>query len=179
MTGKIQRAELDGSEVEDLVTEGLNFPADIALDPARASMYWVEGLRLRRARLDGTNVEDLLTLPPSASFLALTLDRLRAKVYSSISISFPFTGILSRFDLDGSEPEFLLLASANAVAADPARAKLYLTTSATEFSSSQVQRVNLDGSDREILVTLPGSAQGIALDPALAPLTSTGRIRVK
>ena len=33
-TAKIQRASLDGSNVEDLVTSGLGYPEDIALDVA-------------------------------------------------------------------------------------------------------------------------------------------------
>ena len=38
-TGKIQRATLDGSNIEDLVT-GLDYPASIALDIAGGHMYW-------------------------------------------------------------------------------------------------------------------------------------------
>ena len=60
---KIQRANLDGSGVEDLV-EGLDFPYDIALDVAAGQMYWTDfGItgteKTKRANLDGSEVEDL------------------------------------------------------------------------------------------------------------------------
>ncbi len=60
VAGKIQRANLDGSEVEDLVT-GLSEPQGIALDVAGGKMYWAEVggvLKIRRADLDGSGVED-------------------------------------------------------------------------------------------------------------------------
>ena len=40
-TGKILRANLDGSEVEDVIS-GLNTPWDIALDPDGGKIYWTE-----------------------------------------------------------------------------------------------------------------------------------------
>ena len=39
---KIQRANLDGSNVEDLITSGLTKPLGIALDVLGGKMYWVE-----------------------------------------------------------------------------------------------------------------------------------------
>ena len=39
---KIQRANLDGSGVEDLVTSGLSNPFGIALDVAGGKMYWTD-----------------------------------------------------------------------------------------------------------------------------------------
>ncbi len=50
--GKIQKANLEGSGVEDLVT-GLSEPQGIALDVAGGKMYWVEvgsALKIRRDR---------------------------------------------------------------------------------------------------------------------------------
>ena len=41
-TGKIQRADLDGSNVEDIVT-GLNAPFGVALDAAGGKIYWPVG----------------------------------------------------------------------------------------------------------------------------------------
>ena len=41
-TDKIQRANLDGSNVEDLVTTGLSGPRGIALDLANGKMYWAD-----------------------------------------------------------------------------------------------------------------------------------------
>ena len=65
---KIYRANLDGSNVEDLVTtrsKKYAGPTDIALDVGKGKMYWTEGktsagytAKIRRANLDGSNVED-------------------------------------------------------------------------------------------------------------------------
>ena len=63
VTDKIQRANLDGSNVEDLVTTGLSDPDGIALDVAGGKIYWTDTLtdKIQRANLDGSNVEDLVT----------------------------------------------------------------------------------------------------------------------
>ena len=60
---KIQRANLDGSNVEDLVTTGLISPIGIAVDVVRRKLYWTDNLthKIQRANLDGTNIEDILT----------------------------------------------------------------------------------------------------------------------
>ncbi len=62
-TDKIQRANLDGSHVEDLVTGGLDKPNGLALDVSGGKMYWTDAgaNKIQRANLDGSNVEDLLT----------------------------------------------------------------------------------------------------------------------
>ena len=55
VTDKIQRANLDGSNVEDLVTAGLSDPDGIALDVAGGKIYWTDTLtdKIQRANLDG------------------------------------------------------------------------------------------------------------------------------
>ena len=58
------RANLDGSNVEDLVAPVSGVQAHgIALDLVGGKMYWTEGRRgtIQRANFDGTNVEDLVT----------------------------------------------------------------------------------------------------------------------
>ena len=62
-TEKIQRANLDGSNVEDLVTQGLSSPRGIALDVEGGKMYWTDSGtdKIQRANLDGSNIEDLVT----------------------------------------------------------------------------------------------------------------------
>jgi hypothetical protein len=61
-TGKIQRAKLDATGVQDLVTTGLTHPGEIALDVAGGMMYWTDAgsSKIQRANLDGTSVEDLI-----------------------------------------------------------------------------------------------------------------------
>ena len=62
---KIQRANLDGSNVETLLTfeNFLRVPRGIALDVAGGKMYWTDATRdrIRRANLDGSSPEALVT----------------------------------------------------------------------------------------------------------------------
>ena len=59
---KIRRANLDGTNVEDLVTTGFAAVAHgIVLDVSAGKMYWTDGGKIRRANLDGSNVEDAIT----------------------------------------------------------------------------------------------------------------------
>jgi len=76
-TGKIQRANLDGSAVEDLVTTSVIEPVRIALDLRAGKMYWTEAspadFMISRANLDGTGLEFLITGLTSPSGIALEL----------------------------------------------------------------------------------------------------------
>ena len=75
--GKIKRANLDGSNVEGLITglrrsTGLENLRSLALDVGSGKMYWTDwhydsdtesynNSKIQRANLDGSNVEDLIT----------------------------------------------------------------------------------------------------------------------
>jgi low density lipoprotein receptor-related protein 5/6 len=54
--GKIQRVNLDGTGLQDLVTTGLRFPRGMAVDDSGGKMYWMDGgtLKVHRANLDGS-----------------------------------------------------------------------------------------------------------------------------
>ena len=62
-TDKIQRSNLNGSVVSDLVATGLSNPRGIALDAAGGKLYWTDkGTdKIQRSNLDGSGVEDLVT----------------------------------------------------------------------------------------------------------------------
>lgn len=59
---RIQRAKLDGTGVEELVT-ALQTPVSIAVDAAGGKMYWTDvgTHKIERSNLDGTGIEDLVT----------------------------------------------------------------------------------------------------------------------
>ena len=67
-THKIQRADLDGSNIETLITR-LDTPDGIALDVNRGKIYWTDeslwvgrgGGAIQRANLDGSDIETLIT----------------------------------------------------------------------------------------------------------------------
>ena len=58
---KISRANLDGTNLEDLVTTGLAIAHGIALDVSAGKMYWADQGKIQGANLDGSNVEDIIT----------------------------------------------------------------------------------------------------------------------
>ena len=63
-SGKLRRANLDGTGVEDFIT-GTTEPDHIAFDLTNSHIYWVSDFRgagkIKRANLDGSGVQDLIT----------------------------------------------------------------------------------------------------------------------
>ena len=147
ISDKIQRANLDGSNVEDLVTTGLRAPSDIALDLTEGKMYWMdqETDKIQRSNLDGSNVEDLITTLDYPSGLALDLTA--GKMYwTDLN-----TDKIQRSNLDGSNIEDLVtrgLTTPRGLALDIARGKMYWADHGTD----KIQRANLDGSEVQDLV---------------------------
>ena len=162
-TDKIQRADLDGSNVEDLVSgTGLNGPDGLALDVSGGKMYWtnVGTNKIQRADLDGSNVEDLVTSGLSVPY-GLALDVSGGKMYWTNRQ----TSKIQRADLDGSNVEDLLILSGLAfpgeLALDVSGGKMYWTNPGMD----KIQRANLDGSNVEDLVASGlNSPTGLALD---------------
>lgn len=158
--GTIQRANLDGSSVENLVATGAG-PQGIALDVTGGKMYWVEadGQKVRRANLDGSAVEDLVGSVGPAD---IALDVTGGKMYwTDVFV----TGKIQRANLDGSAVEDLITfgAARYGIALDVTGGKMYWTDQGNVI----IQRSNLDGSSVENLVTTGLSfPHGIALDLA-------------
>ena len=106
-TDKIQRANLNGTDVEDLVTTELPVPLGIALDVAGGKMYWTgtdDGAgKICRANLDGTGVEDLIAIGTSYlyCFDAIALDVAGGKMYWT-ECSYPAPKI-QRANLNGQK----------------------------------------------------------------------------
>ena len=65
LDGEIQRAYVDGSNIETLVTSvhGVRRLIDIDVDMLNRKMYWVNDDRnvIQRANLDGSHIEDVIT----------------------------------------------------------------------------------------------------------------------
>ena len=147
-TDRIQRANLDGSEIEDLVATGLNEPYGLALDLGEGKIYWTDwgSDRIQRANLDGSEVEDLVTGLNQPRGLALDLED--GRMY------WPDWGTdkIQRANLDGSEVEDLVtegLQTSQAIALDLDEGRMYWT----DYGTDKIQRAHLDGSQVEDLVT--------------------------
>ncbi len=172
-THKIQRADLDGSNVEDVVTRGLDTPVGLAVDVSAGKMYWsdMSTKKIQRADLDGSNVEDLVTSGLHTP-VWLALDASGGKMYWTDW----GTDRIQRADLDGSNVENLVVAgglnSPAGLVLDVSGGKMYWTDS----SADKIQRADLDGSNVEDLITSGfGSPSGLALDIASGKMYWTDR----
>lgn len=180
---RIQRANLDGSSVETLVTTEDGYPVTLALDPEDAKMYWMEyyysgGPRIRRADLDGTRAEDLVVAEDGwyedgwyHDMRSLLLDVRGGKMYWLAGLDWD---TIYRADLDGSDVEDLLSISYGAgfseiasLALDTTGRKMYWEERhwfrPSLAPSISNLRADLDGSNIEAIDVLP--PPGSAFDP--------------
>lgn len=163
----ILRADLDGSNLEKVVSTGLDAAFGIALDLSRRKIYWSHGNRISRVNLDGSNVEDLVTTGLRQA-VGLALHRRARKMYWADRAAKK----IQRSNLDGSNVEDLVttgLMDPWDVALDLGSAMIYWTDGGTH----KIQRANLDGSNIRGVVTGLETPSGIALDvPAPIPTIS-------
>ena len=158
IVGSIQRADLDGSGIEVLVSE-LDDPRGIALI-AGSKIYWADSGtgKIQAAGLDGSQVEDIVTGLDRPN--AIALDRGRSKIYWTDEDIIPYTrgpytngAAIQRSNLDGSHIENIATMhyTSGYLALDGGRSKIYWTNG-TDFYGT-IQRSNLDGSHIEHIVT--------------------------
>ena len=168
-TNRIQRANLDGSQRENLVYIRNSYPYDIALDVAGGKMYWTALGSIRRANLDGSRIEKLVSFVIGSDnwLYGIALDVAGGKMYWTAGRK------IQRANLDGSAVEDLVttgLSRLYGIALDVASDKMYWT------AGRKIQRANLDGSAVEDLVTTGLSrSYGIALDVASDKMYWTDR----
>ena len=101
-TVKIRCADLDGSNVQDLITMRDHYIGAIALDVAGGKIYWTHGGDIQRADLDGSNVQDLITTK-YYYIDAIALDVAGGKIYWT-----PAAEKIQCADLDGSNVQDLI-----------------------------------------------------------------------
>lgn len=162
--GKLQRSNLDGTDVEDLVDEFAQ--GGVAIHFASDKLYWVDSrnARIMRCELDGSNVEEVIATGLVQPF-GITIDQQDSKLYWTDAAQ----GKVLRADLHGSNIEEVVTMGSTTpigIAVDSGAGKLYWT----DMTDHNVQRANLDGSDQELLVTLSTSGldeiSSIAIDSA-------------
>ena len=161
---KIQRANLDGTDVEDIVT-ALKSLSGIAVDADGGKIYWTDRVtdKIQRANLDGTNIEDIVTTGLSyPSGIAVDVDG--GKIYWTDD----GTNKIQRANLDGTNIEDIVtgMRSPYGIAVDADGGKIYWT----DFGTRKIQRANLDGTNIEDLVTGLVDPRYIALDLPVLPI---------
>ncbi len=155
--GRIRRADLDGSNVEDLL-EGVG-AENITLDAERGKMYWASATRIQRADLDGSDAKTLVTAEGDYHrFRSLALDVVEGKMYW-ISVAEDDPGKIQRADLDGSNVEDLVTAETahlsfywSSLSLDVTGGKMYWVAQIGRSHSDTIYRADLDGSNVENLL---------------------------
>ena len=186
--GKIQQANLDGSNVKEILTDLSNL-GDIALDVVRDNIYWSERFHtIQQADLDGSNVEPIVSgSTDSYNTGKMALDVLAGKIYWISAFNGVFNSVIQRANLDGSNVEPIVTIPPErehwdhyeAFALDQIGNKIYGAIQTSTFSSSEgayrtgteFSRSNLDGSNIEKMWRpsfnwweIPPATTDIALD---------------
>jgi len=109
--GEIRRANLDGSNVE-VVVSGYGKPARIAVDPAGGKIYWTDYVIdvVARANLDGTMMQSLYVVGSNMNPDGIALDVAGGKVYWGQSYASNREKIM-RMNLNGTNPEDVIVGS--------------------------------------------------------------------
>jgi len=130
-TGKIQRSDLDGSNVETLIT-GIDEANGLAIDSVGGKIYWPDLAtgKIQRANLDGSGVEDLVVGVDTPT--TIDLDFLEGMMYWTDSADVGQLNRIERANLDGSDREVIVSGGfpwGIAVVPEPSTALLLATTS--------------------------------------------------
>ena len=171
-SSKIQRANLDGSNIETLFSIEYKI-SNPTLDVNGGKIYWTayksDRDKIRRANLDGSNIETLFIINNNISNLALDVDG--GKIYWIDDVYFGGSGDrgdkIRRANLDGSNIETLFLTEnyISDLVLDSTRGKIYWVDSKSHLKERKIQCANLDGSNIETLFTvLDNFLRGLALD---------------
>ena len=156
-TGKIRRANLDGTNVQ-LVKDLTSVPHDIALDAAGGKIYLTNSWgKVQRLNVDGSNFQSNLITDLDAP-RGLALEVAGGKVYWA-----EVSGRIRRANLDGSSVQNVATNLAEPLSLAIANGKLYWIERTPE-NSGKLQRANLNGTNREVLKTMPIAPNGIAVD---------------
>ena len=160
---RINRMNLNGTELTGIVTKNIGSLTDLALDNVNNKVYWSDSSTrtIHRANLNGTDAEELISteLPPQS----IDVDLGRDKIYwTSYSLS---EAKIQRANLDGTGVEELIVSGVSkpgGLTLDSAAMKLYWVDAET----LGVYRANVDGSGVEELFRTENlaSLQDLALD---------------
>ncbi len=163
----IQRANLDGSEMERVVPDReVTSIMDIKLDIKMGKMYWFEIARpvIKRANLDGSDIEEIInvTVVPTLARFRFDVDGHTRQIYWSDTRE----GIIRRVFFNGHNVEDVVteLRFPTEVVLDTRSKKIYWSSRDLKTDTSKIQRANLDGTDVTDILTDLRYVRGIALD---------------
>lgn len=180
---KIQRAELDGSLIQDVVSTGLGEPGFLALDHGEKMIYWTDP-KMQKIQVtsmaNGTNVTDIFngsalgTQKPEGIVVVPETD--------ALYWADPVTSKICKSNMNGSAgiTDLVVLGQGYnqpyGLAYDDKAKKLYWTDRQMKIMS----RVNVDGSELEEVTAGLGDPLGIAFDSVAGTVywCDAGRINI-
>lgn len=159
-SGVLERARLDGSRQESILTDTAG-PHGIAVDPALGKIFWVDSNgsqgAVKEANLDGSAVRTIVTglVQP----FGLTIDASRGKLYwTDVSAE-----KIQRSNLDGSGVQTLVstgLLNPRGITINPAAQTIYWTDDLAFY----IGEANADGTQRTSVLSYR-TPDGIAYSP--------------
>ena len=157
----VRRANLDGSQMEDVLTQGLANAWSVAIDNSAGKLYVADhdGVKIVRSNLDGSGIEFILTNVEAFPF-NIALSNTSHRVYWTGNSSIYYA------DKDGGQIRIAIPSFQGhgvGLAVDDAAGKIYWTRT----TDAAVSRANLDGSNVEALGSPASRAEnGVVLDTA-------------
>lgn len=194
-SNKILRCDLDGTNVETIVSTGLSSPCDVAVDDLGMRIYWTDrgvhahgGGHIASANPDGTDIRVIVDSLSSPAGIAVDADM--SKVYWAEQ----HRGIVRRANLDGSSIELICkeaeyadgvaidltnyvtddLIAPFGVAVDSARQVLYTTD-----NMNKIVRTDLRELSNDILLDDVDLPRGLDLDVGEKQVYWADRNRVR
>jgi hypothetical protein len=165
ITKKIQRSDLSGSGVTDIVSTGLISPGYVAYDPLEQKVYFADnGLgmkKIMRCNPDGSSLEDVVTGLDQVWGIAFNSDNNNIywidsgidKIQRGNVTTLPVTKVDLITGLTGSLRGLV-------IDANPANNKLYWT----DISTGEIKRADIDGTNVITLFSSISYPQGIAIN---------------
>ena len=157
---QIERADLDGNNVENVLTSSVT---SFCLDNKGEKIYWTNYVEraIKRADLNGNNIEDVLTGLNYPNNVAINLSA--GKIYwTSLDTNTNTNTKINMANIDGSNTEEILDIGSIPIVdldIDIDSGKIYWKTS----QPGTIKRADLDGSNVETLIEIDGSGK-MALD---------------
>ncbi len=142
-THPVARANLDGSELEAIVTNALDDPLGIVVDPTDGRVYWTDKKFLRSSNQYGTDIRVVYEGTSNLRDLAL--------IPSEGLLFFSQGSYIARVATNGSSYQTIINLGGNCgaqVAADSTNLKVYWAD-----CSDMIHRANLDGTEIETIQT--------------------------
>lgn len=172
-TGRVWRAELDGSGQQTLV-ESWAAPVGIALEPTGVltvipMMFWADRTTIQRANHEGEIVTEVVK-GLSSSF-GMAFDPVGRQIYWTQNVEDGSTALpaVQRANMDGSDVQTLVtvIGPATGITIDPVAGKMYwgyVNPLIDGLFPGSIQRANLDGTDVQTVVSGLIEPIGVALD---------------